>query len=58
MRCIFYTGEKCEATPPGGRFVYEPDEKEKNEFCNSMKFQECPRYDAFMDYLKAIKSSR
>jgi hypothetical protein len=54
MRCIFLDGGNCKAIPPNVGNLYKPDEKEKTDFCNSNKFEQCPRFIAIIDYLKAI----
>jgi len=59
MKCIFLDGEECKATPPNVQKIYKPNEKEKTNFCNSDKFEQCPRFVAIIDYLKATsKPSR
>ena len=56
MKCIYFTGTICKAKPNiSSSLDYTPTEEEKENYCNNLKFSTCPRYDAILDYIKAVK---
>jgi hypothetical protein len=58
MRCIYFSGKECHATPPGPGLSYQPNDEEKKNYCDSLEFKSCPRLVAFVEYLQAIHAAK
>lgn len=57
MKCIYFTGTKCLARPINVNLVYKPTTDEQKTLCNYNNFSDCPRYRAYLEYLKAKSNS-
>ena len=57
MRCNYFNGTHCFAIVPQNNNAYKPTDEEQKTLCESDKFNECPRYQAILDILKASKSA-
>jgi hypothetical protein len=54
MKCVYFDGTKCRIKVVSSPiFDYTPNKKEKEDYCENLKFSTCPRYDAILDFLRA-----
>ena len=52
MRCIFVDGTKCVAQVNTG-VSWRPEGEDMQRGCATYNFQDCPRYKAYIEYLRA-----
>jgi len=53
MQCIYLNNEDCHAQVMIilTRAFYKPNASEKEKFCHTENFKDCPRFKAYQDYL-------
>jgi hypothetical protein len=48
MRCLYFDGKRCYADPPirAVAATFVPSDKDREEFCETKDFENCPRLKA------------
>jgi hypothetical protein len=48
MRCLYFDGKRCYADPPirAVAATFAPSDKDKEEYCETKDFENCPRLKA------------
>ena len=52
MLCIYSNGKGCMILVKREGEMFLPDSEEMNQFCRSLRFEDCPRFRAYQMHLK------
>jgi hypothetical protein len=60
MQCIYFDGERCYGNPciPELTAIYTPTQEDKEKYCTTVSFNDCPRCTATVNYLTVIQKMK
>jgi hypothetical protein len=58
MQCIYFDGERCYGNPrtPELTAIYTPTQEDKEKYCTTVSFNDCPRCIATVNYMNANRA--